>query len=114
MTEQITLEEALKLVEFEFVAGAWRVEHVKTNVYGTVWCNVYGDVDGDVRGDVIGDVLGCVYGKVGGYVGGSVQGTINGRKWEYTETPKEKLKRLVEKGADKAQLLEAINQLEDN
>jgi hypothetical protein len=44
----------------------------------------------------------------------NVWGTINGRKWEFVETPREKLKRLIEEGADKAQLLEAFNQLEDN
>ena len=32
MTNKITLEEALKLVEFEFIEGEWRVRHVKTNV----------------------------------------------------------------------------------
>jgi len=105
MTDQITLEEALKLVEFEFVAGAWRVRHVKTSVYGSVWCNVIGDVDGSV-GSVIGDVKRNVYGKVGG--------TINGREWQFVETPREKLKRLIEEGAGKAQLLEAFNQLENN
>jgi len=104
--DTITLEEALKLVEFEFVGGAWRIGEVMTNVYGSVWCNVYGDVDGHVIGDVIGDVKKNVYGKVGG--------TINGRTWQFVETPKEKLKRLIEEGADKAQLLEAFNQLGDN
>jgi len=33
---------------------------------------------------------------------------------QYVETPREKLKRLIEEGADKDQLLEAFNQLEDN
>ena len=50
-----------------------------------------------------------VYGDVG-----NVWGTINGRKWQFVETPKEKLKRLIDEDATKAQLLEAINQLEDN
>jgi len=104
MTDQITLEEALKLVEFEFVAGAWRVMHVKTSVYGSVWCDVIGDVDGSV-GSVIGSV-GSVYGNVGG--------TINGREWQFVETPKDKLKRLIDEGADKDQLLKAFNQLEDS
>ena len=80
--KQITLEEALKLVDFEFVDGAWRVKHVKR----TVW--------GDVKGDVYG--------------------TIDGRPWEFLETPREKLKRLIDEGALKYQLLEAIYQLEDN
>jgi len=43
----------------------------------------------------------------------NVWGTINGRKWEFVETPREKLKRLIEEGADKDQLLEAFNQLEE-
>jgi hypothetical protein len=105
MTKQITLEEALKLVEFEFVAGAWRVRHVKTSVYGSVWCNVIGDIDGSV-GSVIGDVMSSVYGNVGG--------TINGREWQFVENPKDKLKRLIDEGADKDQLLKAFNQLEEN
>ena len=90
--QQITLEEALNLVEFEFTEGAWRVKHVK--------CTVWGDVKGDVYGDVYGDVCGTVW------------GTISRRKWQIIETPREKLRRLIEEGADKAQLLEAINQLE--
>lgn len=91
MTEQkqIPIEEALKLVEFKFAEGEWRVE----NVWDTVW--------GDVKGSVYGDV------QI------SVWGTINGREWQYVD-PKERLKRLIEEGADKAQLLEAINQLEES
>jgi len=104
MTNEITLEEALKLVEFEFIEGEWRVRHVKTNVYGSVWCNVIGDVDGSV-GSVIGDVLNNVYGNVGG--------TISGRKWQFVETPKEKLGRLIKKTGNE-DLIEAFNQLEDN
>ena len=107
MTDQITLEEALKLVEFEFFAGAWRVRHVKTNVYGSVWCNVIGDVDGHVIGDVIGDVKKNVYGNVGG--------TINGKEWTYVvETPKHRLKRLIEEGAATEKLIKAFNRLEEN
>ena len=100
--KQITLEEALKIVEFEFVAGAWRVKFV----HGSVW----GDVEGDVEGDVKGNVEGDVWGNVGGNVGG----TIKGRKWQFIETPREKLRRLIEEGAHKSQLLEAIYQLENN
>jgi len=84
MTEQnqIPLEEALKLVDFEFIEGAWRVKHVKCNVWG------------DVRWDVFG--------------------TINGREWQFAETPREKLERLIKEGALKWQLLEAVHQLEDD
>jgi hypothetical protein len=91
MTEQITLEEALKLVQFKQAPnGSWYVK----NVYGDAYGNVYGNV--------------C------GYVWGNVEGTINGREWQFIETPKEKLKRLIDEGADKDQLLEAINQLEES
>jgi hypothetical protein len=141
MTEQpqITLEEALKLVDFEFVDGAWRVKRVAggfidmrnlmteqpqitlrealelvifhRNDDGTwcidhVWGNVYGDVFGNVHGNVEGNVEGDVFGSVGG--------TISGRKWQIIETPREKLRRLIEEGAHKSQLLEAIYQLENN
>ena len=75
MTDQITLEEALKLVQFRQVPnGSWYVENVKGNVYGT----------------------------------------INGREWQFVENPRKKLKRLIEEGADKVQLLEAFNQLEES
>ena len=94
MTDQITLEEALELVIFRRNDDAtWCVEHVR----GTVWGNVWGSVKGYVKGSV-----------------GRVYGTISGREWQFVETPKEKLKRLIEEGADKAQLLEVINQLENN
>lgn len=83
MTEkQITLAEALSLVDFEFAEGVWRVKNVRGNVWG--------DVEGDVKGDVF---------SVRGNVHNIVYGTIRGRHWEFT---------------DKAQLLEAINQLEES
>ncbi len=87
MTRQITLEQALNLVEFQHVQyltrpSEWRVS--------------------SVLGDVYGDVHGAVWGE------------INGRKWYFAETPKEKLKRLIDEGADREQLIEAVNQLENN
>jgi hypothetical protein len=87
MAKQITLEQALQLVEFQYVQyltrpPEWRVSSVLE--------------------DVCGDVHGHVYGK------------INGRKWYFAETPKEKLKRLVKENAGKEELYAAINQLEDN
>jgi len=87
MTRQITLEQALQLVEFQYVQcltcpPEWRVS--------------------SVLGDVYGDVHGAVWGK------------IDGRKWYFAETPKEKLKRLVKENAGKEELYAAINQLEDN
>lgn len=91
----ITLEEALRLVTFKQASnGSWGVYHVH--------CDVAGSVDGDVAGSVYGHVVGTVY------------GTISGRAWQFIETPREKLKRLIEEGANKDQLLEAFNQLEDN
>ena len=82
MTNQITLEEALELVDFfKAYDGTWRVTTVK------------------------GD---C------GKVEGKVFTTINGKEWQYIETPRERLVRLAQEGADKEQLLEALNQLEDN
>ena len=74
MTDQITLEEALELVEFELAPEGWRVKNVKGSVYG------------DVLGKVWGDVCGIVY--------GNVYGTINGRQWTFIGTPKEALNQL--------------------
>jgi len=70
---------------------------------------VEGSVCGNVNGDVVGNVEGDVHGNVG-----NVWRTINGREWQFVETPKEKLKRLLYEGAYKDQLLEEFNQLEDN
>lgn len=117
MTEQkqrkllhpLTLEEALDLVDFELVEGEWRVKYVKCNVEGSV----YGNVGGDVMGNVEGSVKGNVWGSVWGDIQTNLWGTIKGRKWQLIETPKEKLKRLVEEGVDTKSLLEAIDQLED-
>ena len=89
MAEQITLEEALELVEFQKdCLGKWYVRAVKGN------CDI---VEGNC------DI-----------VEGTVYQTINGRKWQYVETPKEALKRLVKEGADEDKLLVVIEQLEDN
>jgi len=88
---QITLEEAIELVTFRQISsGAWVVQDVNGNIHG----DVYGSIDGDV------------------FV--NLKGTINGRSWEYIESPREKLQRLIEEGADKKELLAALNQLEDN
>ena len=86
MPEQITLEEALELVTFcRNIYGTWVVKHV----HGTV----HGSVNGDVKK--------------------SVRGTINGRKWQFIETPREKLQRLIKETGNQ-ELIEAFNQLEDN
>ena len=95
MTKQITLKQALELVSFiQDFQGDWHVD----SVYGNVGCHVYGNVGGDVTG----------------FVGGNVHGTIDGKQWQSIETPKEKLRRLIEKGADKEELLEAFNRLEQS
>ena len=83
---EITLKEVLELVTFaQTPAGHWHVKDVK----GDIW----GDVEGDVKGDV--------------------WSTIAGRQWQFVETPKEKLQRLIEETGNQ-ELIEAFNQLEDN
>jgi uncharacterized membrane protein len=115
MTDQITLEEALKLVIFRRNDdGTWCIDQVLGSVWGSVGGNVWGSVKGIVRGSVGSSVLGSVGGNVGGNVKGIVDGTIGGREWEFVETPKKKLKRLIDEGADTKSLLEAINQLEES
>ena len=111
MSKQITLEEALQLVSFESdEQGKWRLIDVHTTICGTVKGDV-SNIKGNV-GTIVGDV-GTVKGDVGTVVG-TVYGNISGRKWQFTETPKEKLKRLIEEGASKHELLEAFNQLEES
>ena len=44
---------------------------------------------------------------------GIVYMKINGRRWQIVESPKEKLKRLVNAGASKDELLDVINELEN-
>ena len=90
ITDQIPIEEALSLVSFtQDEDSEWQVE------------DVYGDVQGDVDGSVCGDV------------GETVRGDIKSDEWQRVETPRQKLKRLVEEGADKQTLHEAVFQLED-
>ena len=122
MTKQITLEEALELVSFKHVTDCgWQILNVKGYVSGAVDGNVFGNIYGSVRGfidgDVIGNVRGSVFGNVFGYVfgnvNGSVCGTINGQRWEFIETPKDKLQQLLD-GASEEELLKLINQLENN
>ena len=110
MTEQpqILLEEALELVDFEFIEGSWRVGVVRGN------CGI---VEGDC-GAVIGrcNIVRGNCGIVEGsciIVGDHVFGTINGRRWQYAETHKQKLGRLIKETGNE-ELIEAFNQLEDN
>lgn len=62
---------------------------------------VKGHVNGSVMGDVLGDVEGHVWGRV--------CGTISGRIWQFVETPKEKIIRLIREGKSE----EAIKVLEE-
>jgi len=132
MTEQkqITLKEALNLVHFKFIEGEWHVSVVRGDcdvVAGNCdtvkgrCIRVKGDcdlvegncdlVEGNcllVKGNC--DIIegSCIF------VGDHVYGTINDRKWQYVETPKDRLKRLIEEGAATEKLIKAFNQLEDN
>jgi hypothetical protein len=110
MIDQITIEEALELVDFELYPEGWRVKNVKGNVRGDVGGDIWGAVLRDVCGNVHGNVLGSVCGDVYSDVGG----TINGRLWKFIETPKERLRRLIEEDADKDKILEALDRLEDS
>lgn len=111
MTE-ITLDQALKLVTFKHDNGRWVVDNVGGNVYGDVYGDVYGHVYGHVGGQVCGNVCGNVRGNVRGNVGGDVRGTINGRRWQFVETPVEKVRRLIEADAPKDQVLAALAQVQ--
>jgi hypothetical protein len=134
MHDMITRDELLDLISVKKGPdGNWHISGVLTDVYGDVRGNIYGTVrgpvndsvgsvrgyggvrvHGDVDGTVGGTVRGNVYGNVYGIVGGTVGGTINGKHWQSAETSVEKLKRLVAEDADREQIIEAINQLEDS
>ena len=72
MSEQITLDELLKLVSVEKIGGKWNLKSIRGDVSddccgsigGNVWGNIGGSVEGDIEGDVIGDVFGNVVGNV--------------------------------------------------
>ena len=102
MTDQITLEEALKLVKFQKdCLGEWYVHTVR------------GDCD-LVKGDCVIVEGNChiVEGNCH-IVEGTVYQTINNRKWQYVETSKERFKRLLGETENK-ELIEAFKQLENN
>ena len=124
MTEQITLKKALELVDFrQDSKGEWYVGVVRGDcdvVAGNCdtvkgYCRIVEGYCATVEGNC-GSVEGDCYLVKGNcnFVDGEVFGAINGREWQYVETPREKLQRLIEKGAGKEQLIEAFNQLEDN
>jgi hypothetical protein len=114
MIEQITLQQALKLVDFDQGSdGTWRVKTVKghcSTVEG--YCSIVAGGCNTVKGYCI-----TVQGNCGtvegdcGSVEGHVHGTISGRQWQYVETPKEKMTRLIEQGASKEELLKAPEEL---
>jgi len=97
-----TMEEVLKLVEFERdedgdlfvktvngnVNGSVRGK-VKGDVCGSIWGNVKdnieGDIQGNVKGSVWGDVWDDVKGSVRGDVHGSIKGKISGREWQFVQ-----------------------------
>ena len=102
MTEQITLEEALKLVEFrKDCLGKWYVRAVRGD------CEL---VEGDC-GIVAGN-CDIVAGNCD-IVNGTVYQTISSRKWQYVETPKERFERLLGETKNE-ELIKAFNQLEDS
>ena len=87
---KITLKEALELVQFwRSNDGSWHVGDVRGNVCG----DVRGDVEGSVRGDVFN--------------------TIKGRKWEFIETPVDKVRRLIEETGND-ELIQAFKDMEEN
>jgi hypothetical protein len=123
MAEQITLEKVLELVTFcQKLDGTWVVANVKSNCSivegncGTVkgYCGTVKGYCGTVEGNcnfVEGD---CVIVKGDcELVGGKVFKTINGCQWQYIETPKQKLHRLIKETGNQ-ELIEAFNQLVDN
>jgi hypothetical protein len=114
MTKQVTLEQALKLVDFDRrTDGTWRVSVVKGDC-GTVEgdCTVVKGSCSLVKGSCITIEGNCdtIEGHCG-TVEGYVLGTINGREWQYAETPREKMARLLKEGASKEELLKAMEEL---
>ena len=98
MLVQITAKEALKLVSFYHTDDCgWQILNVRSNVNGYVAGDITGNVGGDITGDVFGDV----------------SGKINGRQWEFIETPKDKLQRLIAKSGNQ-ELIDTFNQMENN
>jgi len=64
----------------------------------------------EFQSNVHGKLFICdVHGTVWGDVHGTVKGTINGRQWQYAETIKEQIIRLIREGNTE----EAINMLEE-
>jgi hypothetical protein len=72
MSEQITLDELLKLVRVEKIGGKWNLRAIIGDVSGDclgsiggdVWGNIGGSVEGDIEGHVVGDIWGIAFGNV--------------------------------------------------
>ena len=88
---EITREEIDELVEFRYspVTESWRVAKVQ----------------GNSSMDVMGDCWS---------VEGTVVYTINGKSWEFAETPRQKLARLIKERAPHSKLLEVLSQMDDS
>jgi hypothetical protein len=76
VSDEITLEEVLKLVSFikDDFTGKWHVDDVEGRVVGYVGGDIGGTVWGSIWRDVVGSVSGDVMGDIGGKVGGQVFG----------------------------------------
>ena len=131
MAEQITLEKALELVDFEFVDGAWRVKRVAggfidmrnlmteqpmaeqiTLEEALELVEFQKDCLGKWYVRAVKGNCDIVEGNCD-MVEGTVYQTISNRKWQYVETPKERFERLLGETENK-ELIKAFNQLEDN
>ncbi len=72
MSEQITIDELLKLVSVEKIGGKWNLRAIIGDVSGDclgsiggdVWGNIGGSVEGDIEGHVVGDIWGIAFGNV--------------------------------------------------
>ena len=125
MEDQITLEEALRLVYFEKFNGEWFVHTVRGDCHF-----VKGDCDtvigncGRVKGNcnnvegycgVVGGNCGVVQGDCT-VIYGTVKTTISGREWQFIEKPAEKLKRLIVSNSDlwpemKDEMIKTLNEI---
>ena len=98
MENQITLEEALRLVSFQKDDyGKWYVH----TVFG--YCELVKGNCGTVKGDCF-------------VIDGTVFSTIKGRKWQFIETPAEKLERLIVSNSNlksemKDEMIKTLNEI---
>lgn len=100
---EITREEIDQLVEFrQWPSGGWYVHSVNGYCYKVKRdCHI---VEGN-----------CDYVRQDVYqVDGTVHNTINGRDWQFEETDKETLERLIEEGLPRYMLQDALDQMEED